>query len=163
MISLLRILVAFLLMTGVASAQQASIKFGGIRQDPTAPVEVTSDTLSVDNADGSAIFSGNVLVVQGEMRMTAGEIRVEYAAGGAGIERLHATGGVTLVSPTDAAEAGEAVYTIDTGTVVLQGNVLLTQGASTISGDSLTVNLTNGTGTMDGRVKTVFTPAGKSP
>lgn len=163
MISVLRLLVAVLLTTGVAMAQQASIKFGGIRQDTSAPVEVTSDQLSVNNADGSAVFSGNVLVVQGEMRMTAGEIRVEYAQGGAGIERLHATGGVTLVSPTEAAEAVEAVYTIGTGNVVMQGNVLLTQGSSTLAGDRLTVNLTDGTGTMDGRVKTVFTPAGKAP
>lgn len=160
---LLRALVFVVLSTVFAQAQQAAIKFGGLRQDTSLPVEVTSDTLSVDNADGAATFTGNVLVVQGDMRMTAAEIRVEYAQGGNGIQRLHATGGVTLVSPTDAAESSEAVYTIGDGNVVMSGNVLLTQGNASIAGDRLTVNLTDGTGTMDGRVKTVFTPGGKAP
>lgn len=160
---LLRALVFVVLSTVIAQAQQAAIKFGGLRQDTSLPVEVTSDTLSVDNADGAATFTGNVLVVQGDMRMTAAEIRVEYAQGGNGIQRLHATGGVTLVSPTDAAESSEAVYTIGDGNVVMSGNVLLTQGNASIAGDRLTVNLTDGTGTMDGRVKTVFTPGGKAP
>ena len=86
---------------------------------------------------------------------------MEYAEGGQGIQRLHATGGVTLVSPTDAAEANEAVYTIDSGNVVMTGNVLLTQGLAAISGQKLTVNLKDGTGVMSGGVKTIFTPNAK--
>jgi lipopolysaccharide export system protein LptA len=148
-------------LAGPVAAQEAGVRFGGLKQDTSAPVEVTSDMLSVDQASGSALFTGHVLVKQGEMRMTAGKITVEYAAGGQGIEKLHATDGVTLVSPTDAAEAAEAVYTIASGAVVMTGNVLLTQGAAAISGDRLTVNLTDGTGTMSGRVKTVFTPGVK--
>lgn len=163
MSTILRALILVVLSTVAVQAQQAAIKFGGLRQDTSLPVEVTSDTLAVDNVDGQATFSGNVLVVQGDMRMTAAQVRVEYAADGSGIQRLHATGGVTLVSPTDAAEATEAVYTIGSGDVVMTGNVLLTQGNASIAGDRLVVNLTSGTGTMDGRVKTVFTPGGKAP
>lgn len=143
-----------------AAAQQADIRFGGLRQDTTQPVEVTSDSLSVDQASGAAVFTGNVMAKQGEMRLTAGTIRVEYTAEGDGIDRLIASDGVTLVSPTDAAEAAEAVYTIATGNVVMTGNVLLTQGRAAISGETLTVNLKDGTGTMTGGVKTIFTPGG---
>lgn len=150
-------------LAGAALAQQADIRFGGLTQDTTLPVEVDADTLSVDQAKGTAVFSGNVMVRQGEMRLTAGMVEVEYSADGSGIERMHATGGVTLVSPTDAAESSEAVYTIDSGNVVMTGNVLLTQGSSAISGQKLTVDLKQGTGTMSGRVKTVFTPGGKTP
>ena len=157
---LLRALVLAVLVSGPAAAQQADIRFGGLRQDTSLPVEVTSDSLSVDQATGAAVFTGNVLAVQGDMRLSAGSIRVEYAAEGQSIDKLIASGGVTLVSPTDAAEAAEAVYTIASGTVVMSGNVLLTQGRAAISGDTLTVNLTNGTGTMSGRVKTVFQPGG---
>ena len=35
-------------------------------------MEVTSDELSIDQATGQAIFDGNVLVVQGDIRMSAG-------------------------------------------------------------------------------------------
>ena len=147
-------------LAGPAVAQQADIRFGGLQQDTSLPVEVTSDSLSVDQASGAALFTGNVMAKQGEMRLTAGTIRVEYAESGEGIDRLIASGGVTLVSPTDAAEAAEAVYTIASGTVVMTGNVLLTQGRAAISGENLTVNLTDGTGTMTGGVKTIFTPGG---
>lgn len=150
-------------LAGPAIAQQADIRFGGLTQDTTLPVEVDADSLAVDQAAGTAVFTGNVLVRQGDMRMTAAQVRVEYNAAGTGIDRLHATGGVTLVSPQDAAEAQEAVYTIDTGNVVMSGNVLLTQGNAAISGESLTVNLKDGTGTMTGGVKTIFTPRGTAP
>ena len=160
MFAFLRALCFAAFLAGPAVAQQANLQFGGLRQDTSLPVEVTSDSLSVDQASGAAVFTGTVLAKQGEMRLSAGTIRVEYAADGEGIDSLIASGGVTLVSPTDAAEAENAVYTIASGMVVMTGNVLLTQGNAAISGETLTVNLKDGTGTMTGRVKTVFKPGG---
>lgn len=140
-------------------AQGASVTFGGIRADTSLPVEVTADQLSVSQADGTATFTGNVLIGQGDMRLSAEQVHVEY--GGEDrtrIERLHATGGVTLVSGTEAAEAQEAVYSVAAGEVVMTGSVLLTQNGSTIAGEKLVVNLATGTGQMEGRVKTVLQP-----
>lgn len=142
------------------SAQEAKIAFGGLSQDTTLPVEVQADTLSVDNAKGTAIFDGNVLVGQGEMRMAAARVVVEYGADGKSIARLNATGGVTIANLADAAEAKEALYSIDSGVIVLTGDVLLTQGASAMSGQKLTINLKDGTGVMEGRVATTFVPGG---
>ncbi|MFZ1468983.1 MAG: LptA/OstA family protein [Paracoccaceae bacterium] len=143
-----------------AAAQEAKIAFGGLAQDTTLPVEVQADTLSVNNADGTAVFDGNVLVGQGKMRLAAGRVTVEYGKDGKSIARLHATGGVTIANLADAAEAAEALYTIDSGTIVLTGDVLLTQGASALSGKKLTINLKTGTGVMEGRVATTFVPDG---
>jgi lipopolysaccharide export system protein LptA len=144
-------------LTGFAQTG-ASVAFGSLKGDPTQPVEVTSDRLQVNQSDGSALFSGDVLVVQGAMRLTAAEVQVEYGADGKRIERLLASGGVTLANGGEAAESDEATYTIDTGTVVMTGDVLLTQGGSALSGRQLTVDLNTGTGVMEGRVKTVFVP-----
>lgn len=142
-------------------AQQAEIAFGGIKQDTSLPVTLDADSLAINNADGSAVFKGNVIISQGEMRMSAAEVLVEYAPEGSGIKTLHATGGVMLKSAADAAEALDAVYTIETGNVVMTGDVLLTQGQNAISGQKLVINLKAGTGTMEGRVQTVFTPGVK--
>jgi len=150
------------LNAGFAMAQQANIAFGGMTQDTSLPVEVDADSLSINNADGSAVFTGNVIVAQGEMRLTAGEVRVEYTADGGGIKTLHASGGVTLINTADAAEAQDAIYTIESGNVVMTGDVLLTQGANAISGQKLVINLKDGTGVMEGRVKTVFSPSGNN-
>jgi lipopolysaccharide export system protein LptA len=147
-------------MTGVTEAQEARIAFGDLAQDTTLPVEVTAETFAVNNADGSAVFTGNVVVTQGEMKLSAAEVRVQYNADQTAIDQLVASGGVTIVNLADAAEALEAVYTIATGVIVLTGDVLMTQGPSAMAGQKLTVNLKDGTGVMEGGVTTTFVPGG---
>lgn len=142
---------------------QATVAFGGLKQDTTLPVDIGADQLAVNNADGTAVFSGNVLVGQGEMRLAAARVEVTYGADGRSIQSLRATGGVTISNLADAAEAQEALYTIDSGVVVLTGDVLLTQGQSALSGQKLTLDLKTGTGVMEGRVETTFVPASGTP
>lgn len=141
-------------------AQTANVSFGGLKADTTLPVEVTAENLEVNQTDGTATFVGNVLVIQGEMRLSASTIRVIYDATGKEIDRLVASGQVLIVNATDAAEAAEAVYTIASGEVVMQGNVLMTQGQTAINGEKLVINLKTGTGRMEGGVTTTFTPGG---
>lgn len=137
-------------------AQGTNVAFGTIRQDTDQPVEVTADNLEVDQETGTAIFTGNVLIGQGEMRLSATRVLVVYRAENKGIARLEATGGVTLVSGPDAAEAQRADYDIEDGTIVMTGNVLLAQGASALSADRMSVRLSDGTAQMSGRVKTIL-------
>nr|WP_171230364.1 LptA/OstA family protein [Ruegeria sp. HKCCA4008] len=139
-----------------ATAQEAQVAFGSANADPSLPVEVTSEILNVNQEDGSAEFLGNVVVIQGEMRLTAERVLVIYNEERSAIERMEATENVVLVSPPDAAEGDWAEYTIDSGVIVMKGNVLLTQGPSIISGDQMNANLTTGTATMTGRVKTIL-------
>lgn len=146
----------FALQTAPLAAQSANVAFGAITQDTSLPVEVTADNLSVDNATGTAVFEGNVLISQGEMKLSAARVKVVYRADEAGIAQLEATGGVLLVSGEDAAEAERADYDIDAGTLVMRGDVLMTQGPSTLSAQEMTVNLTDGTAQMSGGVKTIL-------
>ncbi len=145
------------LLASAASAQQ-KIAFGDLNQDTSLPVQVQADQLAVNNADGSAVFSGNVVVTQGKMKLAAGEVRVAYGAAQTDIRELVASGGVVVTNLGDAAEAREAVYTIESGVIVLSGDVLLTQGGSAMAGQKLTINLKDGTGVMDDRVTTTFVP-----
>lgn len=156
----IRALMACLVLVPLAAyGQGTDVSFGGIRADTSQPVEVTADQLNVNQNDGTAIFTGNVVVIQGDMRLTAPRLQVEYATGNTSeIERLHATGGVTMISGPEAAEAQEAVYTVADGEVVLTGDVLLTQEGSTMSGQQLFVDLASGTGRMEGRVRTILLP-----
>jgi len=157
MMRIAAVAVSAMLLAGAAMAQGTNIAFGGLKHDTSQPVEVASDNLQIDQANGSASFSGNVLITQGELRLSAGTVNVVYAPGSVGqISELRATGGVTLVNGTEAAEAREAVYSIDKGTVVMTGNVILTQGQNALSSDTLTIDLNSGTGNLSGRVRTVF-------
>jgi lipopolysaccharide export system protein LptA len=148
------------LFSGPVTAQSASIAFGTIKADPSLPVEVTADALDVNQTDGSAQFKGNVLVIQGVMRLSADTVVVSYKPEQKGIDQLEAIGNVILVNGPDAAEAERAKYTIDSGTVVMTGNVLLSQGNSTLTSNQMVVNLNTGTAQMTGRVKTILNPDG---
>lgn len=158
---MLRPLALILALLGSPVMAQQVVEFGGLAQDPTQPVSVDADSLSVNQADGSATFNGNVRVAQGEMRLGAQAIRVIYGEEEGEIRSLDATGGVTLANGQIAAEAQTATYTIASGKVEMTGDVLLTQGQSTIAGQKLIIDLQAGTGTMEGRVQTLFRPEQK--
>ena len=150
-------------LAALAQTSGAEVAFGSFKGDPTLPVEVTADQLQVNQTDGTAVFTGNVVVIQGQMRLTAPLVKVDYAQDRKAIARLDASGGVTLVNGGEAAESETAIYTIDSGEVVMTGNVLVTQGSSALSGNQLTVDLNTGTGMMQGRVQTVFVPGAAAP
>ena len=160
MIRLLTFLTLLALLPLAAVAQQgAQVAFGGMQQDTRAPVEVTADALSVNQSDGTALYSGNVVIAQGQMRLAAPRVLVVYGKDVGRIKRLEATGGVTLVSGTEAAEADRADYDIEGGQVIMSGNVLLTQGPSALTAERMVVNLRDGTAQMSGRVRTVLQQA----
>lgn len=137
-------------------AQGTEVAFGTVQQDTSLPVEVSADSLSVSQNDGSALFTGNVVIGQGIMRLSAPRVLVFYTKDQTGVERLEATGGVTLVNGDQAVEADSADYQVNRGTIQMVGNVLLTQGANTLVSDKMDVDLEAGTAVMDGRVRTVF-------
>jgi lipopolysaccharide export system protein LptA len=138
------------------AAAQTNIDLGGMTVDTTAAIEVTADSLAVDQETGTAIFSGNVVIAQGDLRLSAGTVEVIYATETNDISRLIAAEGVTFVTATEAAEAQNAQYDITTGLLTLTGEVLLTQGPSAISAQSMIINVTDGTASMEGRVRTVL-------
>ena len=140
-------------------AQGTTISFGGIASNADAPVEVTADKLNVDQDSGNAIFSGNVVVGQGDLRMAANEIRVIYRDGG-GISRLVATGGVTIVTPSEEVEAQRADYALDDDNIALAGDVLFVQGSTALAAETMRINLATNEAVLEGRVRTVLQPNG---
>lgn len=143
-------------IASMAQAQGTQIALGGLNADPDAPVEITAQSLNVDQDNGTAVFVGDVVIGQGDMRIAAARVQVHYSEATGDIAKLMATGGVTLVTGSEAAEAAQAEYDLDAGSLTLSGNVLLTQGSSAISADTMQVDLSDGTAQMQGRVRTVF-------
>ena len=116
--------IALTLLAAPALAQ--NVAFGGMTADTSAPVEVAADNLAVDQADGSAVFTGNVVIGQGEMRLAADSVTVIYAEGGQNrIQALKAQGNVTLTSGKDAAQSETADYDVASGNIALAGAVVL--------------------------------------
>lgn len=160
-----RCLLTFLAMAVVtiavsSKAQTTQFPFGDGSHDASLPVEVTSDALSLDQAAGTATFTGNVLVGQGDLRLSAERIDVLYTEsdGSSAISRLIAKGNVTLTNGLESAEADEATYSVADGLVEMRGSVVLVQGPNVLSSDSLRLDLGAGTGLLEGRVQTIFVP-----
>lgn len=150
----LRLALSLLVAPLAAQAQQVAL--GPLAADPSAPVEVESGTLSVDQGTGAAVFAGGVTVGQGDLRLQAAEVEVRYDEAGGRIARMLASGGVTLATPTEAAEAQDADYDLVAGTLTMTGDVLLTQGPNAISAERMVVDLASGTARLEGRVRTVL-------
>ena len=97
----------------ISLAQGTDVALGALVDSSTLPVQVTADQLEVRQSDGTAVFAGNVLVAQGEMRLTADRVAVEYETENGTptgqIARMLATGNVLLVNRDEAAEGQNGV------------------------------------------------------
>ncbi|MFO1137923.1 MAG: lipopolysaccharide transport periplasmic protein LptA [Paracoccus sp. (in: a-proteobacteria)] len=154
------LLMPMILSLALAAAPALAQNTGfGNAQDTKLPVEVTSEQLSVDQKTGVATFTGKVVIVQGQMRLAADRVTVTYAQGDKRrISAMHAEGNVTMVSGEDAAESRAADYDVESGNVVLTGDVLMTQTGNVVAGEKVVVNLATGTAQASGRVRSVLQP-----
>lgn len=120
-----------------------------------SPVDVEADRIEVQDRADRAVFSGNVVVRQSDLTITAGRLTVAYArAGGSGsvdIDRLDASGGVFIRSPGETARGEFAVYDLNRRLITVVGGVELNQGTNRISGGRLVIDLNSGRAVVDGR------------
>ncbi|HEY0326271.1 MAG TPA: LptA/OstA family protein [Allosphingosinicella sp.] len=149
---------------GIALAQAP----GSALQDhnTNAPVDVAADRIEVQDRVDRAIFSGNVDVRQGQLRLNAERITIAYSSQGEiDIDRIDATGGVRLTSPSETARSESAIYDLNERIVTMMGNVVLNQGQNVVRGGRLVLDLDTGRAVMDGGVPgargTSTTPNGR--
>lgn len=150
--------------------------------DHDKPIEIAADSLEVLQADKKAIFTGNVIATQGNINMKAARMLVFYrdaagasttggAASGQGIYKIEAQGEVFFASPQETAQGDSAVYNVDTDTIDLLGNVLLTREKNVLKGTRLNYNLATGRSVLvggasaggSGRVRGLFLPQQTKP
>ena len=118
-----------------------------------SPVDVEADRIEVQDRADRAVFSGNVIVRQADLTMTAGRLTVAYArlGGGVDIDRLDASGGVFIKSPSETARGNFAVYDLNRRLITVVGGVELNQGNNRISGGRLVIDLNSGRAVVDGK------------
>ncbi|MEM8822814.1 MAG: LptA/OstA family protein [Pseudomonadota bacterium] len=151
---------ALILPIAALAQDDTSVGFGNGDFDRGAPVEVAADNLEVDQNTGRAVLTGNVVIVQADLRLSADVVVVDYTTTGPDrrIERMHATGDVLIVAGEDAAEGAEATYIIGTSEIMMSGDVVVTQAGNVLAGDELAVNLESGSGVVTGRVRSTLQP-----
>ena len=139
------------------------------RHDTSAPIDVASDRIELQDKANRALLSGNVRIRQAEMTLTAARVTVTYSGqitdGSPQVNRLDAAGGVTITRPDQNARAQYAVYDLNRRVITMIGGVTLRQGNNNLSGGRLSIDLDSGRATIDGSgVRGAATPdAGEAP
>lgn len=121
--------------------------------DANAPVDVDADRVEVQDRSDRAVFSGNVAVRQGGMRLNAQRLTVAYSGGvanGIEIDRLEAAGGVVVRSSSETARGRFAIYDLNRRQITMLGGVSLEQGPNRLNGGRLVIDLDSGRATVDG-------------
>ena len=170
----------------VAGAQPASDKpaggmlgFGGGTHSKE-PITITSDTLEYLYQDGIVIYRGDVLAVQGEVKVRSNELRITLArfdeqkakgakamsglddASTSKVQNVVATGNVRIDQGTRWAVGGKATFDQANRTMVLTENPVMHDGPNEVSGDRVVVFLDENRSVVEGgpkRVKAFLVPA----
>lgn len=119
--------------------------------DSNAPIDVASDRIEVQDRADRAIFAGNVKVRQASLTLDTERLTVAYSSGGGiQIQRLDASGGVVVRSPSETARGNFGIYDLDRKLITLVGNVQLSRSGSQINGSRLVIDLQSGRAVIDG-------------
>ena len=101
------------------------------------PIAISSDSFQADLNGKTGTWSGNVVVVQGDMKLRANTVRMLTTNGKA--DKVMANGNVVVDSPKSGTATGDNwVYSIVPRTVVMTGNVVLKKGKDVMRGSQLT-------------------------
>ena len=159
------------LILGAASptaAQTFSDAFAGFGSNDREPIQIEAKELQVQDKSQSAVFSGDVVVTQGDAVLKTQRLVVYYdgsAAGGVNqrIARLEASGRVLIASKDQKATGQNASFDMNRQMMVMTGKeVVLSQGPNVVTGNRLTVNLKTGQADLeapkDGRVRVLIQP-----
>ncbi len=141
---------AALVLSAGPARGQPEIGAGLRNHDTNAPVDVGADRAEVDDRANRAIISGNVDVRQARLRLQAQRVTIAYAGRGNQIERIDATGGVTLTSPSETIRGNTAIYDLQAKIITLLGNVSLQNPDGRVNGGRLVYDLRSGRAVMDG-------------
>lgn len=121
-----------------------------VKLDTKQPIEITADSLEVSQNEQLAVFSGNVVAVQGKMRLTSDRMDVHYRSGeqvkgeAQAVSRIKVTGNVFMSTPMETARSLNGLYDVDANMLTLNGDVVLTRGENIVKGDALQYDLASG-------------------
>lgn len=141
------------------------------------PITITSDNLEYEYKDGVIVYRGDVLAVQGEVKVRSNELRITLAktgdakadegaatlasAGSSKLDAVVASGSVRIDQGTRWAVGGKATFDQKNRTLVLTESPVLHDGPNEVAGDRVVVYLDEDRSVVEGgrrRVKAVLFP-----
>ncbi len=134
----------------VATLALLAVSSYALPSDSSQPIHLTADRATYSESTGVTTYSGNVVVRQGTLKITAGNIVVNLD-GNRSITSALATGSPATFEQVISAEKGLAQgqaqkidYNANTGIVTLTGNAKLTQDGASFTGNTIRYSLKMG-------------------
>ncbi|MFT5837638.1 MAG: lipopolysaccharide export system protein LptA [Flavobacteriales bacterium] len=143
------------------------------KDDFTKKIELASLYQSADGIAKRATYQGNVVILQGSLKISADELEID-ASKGEGSEIFIATGSPATYSQQQedgsivTAQAGMIEYHRQTRSLSLEGDAQIKQNSSSVQGKSIKFNMeleqiiAQGSDQESGRVITIFQPVNKT-
>lgn len=146
------------LLGGLLAGAVAAAGFGSLAdaQDiaglqSNEPVSWAADFGQLQDRQNRVVLSGNVVITQGDLRLTADRTTIAYTDNGAlRIQRIDATGGVNVTRGSEQARGDAAVYDFNRRVIIMSGGVRINRGADRLDGGRLTIDLNSGVSSVDG-------------
>ena len=174
----------------VAQGQKPGASGGGARAlgelgSSREPISIDADRLDVYDKEGRAVFTGNVVAIQGDTSMKCIAMNVFYenkrgaaaAAGGekpaastgslandSAIKRIECKGPVVITTKTQTATGDRAEFDRVINKVFLIGNAALSDGPNVTRGERVAYDLNTGVANVEGgRVRALIVPGSDKP
>ncbi|KQM18233.1 LptA/OstA family protein [Novosphingobium sp. Leaf2] len=111
-----------------------------------APVDYSADRIELQDKQDRVILSGNVDVKQAELRLQAARTVVNFTnQGQMQIQRITASGGVSVTRPGETAAGDVGVYDFNKRIITMTGNATVKRAnGDTLRGGRLVVDLNSG-------------------
>jgi len=123
----------------------AAPALGQQKHNSDAPIDFGADHIELQDKANRAILTGNVSVKQAELTLNSARMTVAYTGqvvdGSPQVSRLDAAGNVVVTRPDQTARSQYAIYDLNQRTILMMGDVTLTQGGNVTHSQRLTLNL----------------------
>jgi lipopolysaccharide export system protein LptA len=135
---------------------------GFSKHDTKQPINVASDAFQGDTANKIGIYTGNVVVVQGDMKMRSDSMKIVEVEDKP--NKIYAYTNVVVNAPNGTATGDDGVYDMVAHTITLTGKVVLTKEKNVMRGTKLVMDMdTNlahltAQGMPGGRVQAILYP-----
>ncbi|WP_299356038.1 LptA/OstA family protein [uncultured Shimia sp.] len=146
-------LVALFSLSNALFAQASQVTFGSGNHDTSLPIEATSDNLVLNQELGTAVFQGNVVIVQGGLKISGPSIEVFYDEETKLIVRVIANERAKITMDQDTAEANTTNYDALKGVIIMEGDVVISQETNHIFTDYLKAFPHSSVAQLEGRVR----------
>ena len=130
-----------------------------------APIDITSDTVEMDQKQNTATFKGNVVAKQEDVTLYANTLLIIYDPDTKKLKEIIAIGNVKVVQLDRRATGQKVTFDQDGNKVVLDGDAVVREGTNVIRGERITFYVEEERSVVEsgkgGRVSTSITPPPK--